>query len=108
MRSVRYSFSLGFFGLELRIWRKEAKGKLRDPMAHLKLSQKLKILRGHALKQSPSYGGARQKEKRYKYYKKRLANTSASYAYAPSSHTKPKRRIVRRTKDYSRRVGSVT
>jgi hypothetical protein len=89
MRSIRYSLSLGFLGFDLRIWRKEAVSNLRDPMARLKLSQKLRILRGHALKKYPNHGGAHDREKRFKYYKKRgeQAHLNLTFVFRRVNHT---------------------
>ena len=99
MRSFRYSFSLGLFGFELCLWRKERGGTLRDPMAHMKLRQKLKILRGHALKKNPSNGGAREKAKQYKYYKKKRPSSAASYVRVPSNYANSRRRAQRRNRN---------
>ena len=80
MELLRYAFSIGRFVFTLSILRMEKKGSSRKPATYLKLSRKLRFLRGHALRRHPSYGGAREVSKRYKYYKERQQRVSAGSA----------------------------
>lgn len=80
MQLLRYSFSIGRFVFAFSVLRAEKKGSGRKPATHLKLSRKLRFLRGHALRRHPSAGGAREISKRYKYYKKKQYRVSAASA----------------------------
>ena len=77
MKQLRYAFSIGRLVFTFSILRMEKQDSAREPASHLKLSRKLKFLRGHALKRHPTNGGAREVSKRYKYYKKRQLRVSA-------------------------------
>lgn len=96
MELLRYAFSIGRFVFTLSILRMEKKGSSRKPATHLKLSRKLRFLRGHALRRHPSYGGAREVSKRYKYYKKRRVDASSSDA----RHAHPQGRPLRKNRAY--------